>query len=793
MDKTRYREERTFVRGICRLPEEDKEAYKQKVSKLHDHFTKFNVDVSELCQWIMGFRPNNGKKDQRITLFWEFYLTPEKFINGNGNEDPDQLRLQIFDIIAGWGKESDIAETPISPELLEVLPLVSAEKKSQTAERLFERLKEFKKSHRMILLKSSAEWVYARYQRLFENYEKQHEEWEKEKKQWEDEHPELTAEIREKYNDIFKKLEVKKKTPRICKWECLKQNIDNCNFEGELLNGKKHSQLCKKYFDFTKSYKPLKGKRNKKRAKFREIAEKYLDFRRKYEKRDSFNRLLNEDRKFLWFGSAWDEYLKALNINEETILKDYGGKIPHCTIFAKDKDCEFNKHTEKCNQYKIELDNLSKSELELESLYREWRKDFVWGPGKPIFRYPSGKKLQTPKIFGKDYFEIDFDKSVLSLRLDNKGEDEWLNFGFMPWPKNYDKQPADIKDKISSVNINFIGNKPRAGFRFKVPHKKSRFRISQDEIDYLRSRKYPRKSQDQKFLDEARQLLLKNFSGNPEKEMRIMAVDLGTGSAAAAIFEGKVKKSAMSLKVIKSDKLRTNTKNGKKGKDPRGRGVSLEHIQWHIKARNEGMKKIQEKIKKYEEKQKLKSPADSKETKEKIKKDKKNEEFKFPAKSMGRLDRHIRLMLRDWVRLNAKQIIKTAEENNVDLIIFESLRGSKIPGYDDLNIEEKGRKVFWSYGKIRHKVREKAVERGMLVATVPEYNSSHICSECGNENWKKWRKNKKKKLFICANKHCSLSKGGGIDSDENAAIVIGKIFWGEIKASPKSKKNKKST
>jgi IS605 OrfB family transposase len=133
-------------------------------------------------------------------------------------------------------------------------------------------------------------------------------------------------------------------------------------------------------------------------------------------------------------------------------------------------------------------------------------------------------------------------------------------------------------------------------------------------------------------------------------------------------------------------------------------------------------------------------------------------------------------MIRDWARLNASQIIQAAENHGVDLIVFESLRGFKAKGYEKLEQEEKRRLAFFAYGRVRRKVKEKAVERGMRVVTVPYLESSQHCWSCGKkqEDLRKLRENKKIRRFKC--EFCSNK----CDSDVNAAGVLAKVFWGDI-------------
>src|SRR5207237_3065550 len=103
---------------------------------------------------------------------------------------------------------------------------------------------------------------------------------------------------------------------------------------------------------------------------------------------------------------------------------------------------------------------------------------------------------------------------------------------------------------------------------------------------------------------------------------------------------------------------------------------------------------------------------------------------------------------------NAARIVAAAQQHNCDLIVFESLRGQKAPGYEQLSddaMRDKRQLAMLSYGKIRAKAREKAVERGMRVVTVPDYKSSRMCSACGHEqkDGGRLRKKKAERLFHC--------------------------------------------
>jgi transposase len=148
-------------------------------------------------------------------------------------------------------------------------------------------------------------------------------------------------------------------------------------------------------------------------------------------------------------------------------------------------------------------------------------------------------------------------------------------------------------------------------------------------------------------------------------------------------------------------------------------------------------------------------------------------------------------MIRDWVRLNARQIIDAAINNACDVIVLESLRGFLPPGYDNVGYQarqKKARLAMFSYGLIRRKVAEKAVERGMRLVVVPYHCSSQFCSACGcrQQNIGRLKKNKQQRLFHC---ECASRKEGctcatRMNSDSNAARVLARVFWGEIDLPP---------
>jgi hypothetical protein len=180
--------------------------------------------------------------------------------------------------------------------------------------------------------------------------------------------------------------------------------------------------------------------------------------------------------------------------------------------------------------------------------------------------------------------------------------------------------------------------------------------------------------------------------------------------------------------------------------------------------------------------------------------------------------RHVRWMIRDWVRLNAQQVIAMAEKHHCDLIVFESMRGQRLPGYNQAmgEADKKRKEGMLAFGKVRRKVTEKAVERGMRTVTVPYGRSSQVCSACGRwqcdnaADEKRWKNDKRNKRFLCKHKDCALHldpstygerikeekdkrksaaikaeqcnsiQQKALDSDINGARVLARVFWGEI-------------
>jgi hypothetical protein len=445
------------------------------------------------------------------------------------------------------------------------------------------------------------------------------------------------------------------------------------------------------------------------------------------------------------------KYLEKLGIDEDSLLQRYRehNRLPHCTKLDARDGCEFNPHTEKCLLYKEKVSQLTPEEQELEKDYREWRKQFLSGPAKPHFSYPSSRELPTAKIFGEGFFKTDFGDSVLNLRLEDVPDKEWISFGFKQWPEDYDRQPSAIE--ISSVQIHFAGTRARVGFRFKVVHKSSRFKITQDDLDELRRVKYPRPSQDSEYLKEARSLLLDNFKGgNPEANMRVLVVDTGTSGGAAAHFGGREFRGCARLKVMKIDKPAESVPESVTDDSL---GLRPKHIGFHRDAISESAREIS--------------------------KSRQTEDIKLRRYDKRKLVLHTAWMIKDWVRLNVSEVVKAANETGADLIVFESHRNFSVPGYDKIDPDKKqktDRLTIFSPARIRLKVKEKAVERGMLVMTVPEFQSSKRCCKCGQRGEKDFES----RQFTCKNKQC----GGSGDSDENAARVLERVFWGDHKFDP---------
>jgi IS605 OrfB family transposase len=260
--------------------------------------------------------------------------------------------------------------------------------------------------------------------------------------------------------------------------------------------------------------------------------------------------------------------------------------------------------------------------------------------------------------------------------------------------------------------------------------------------------------------------------------LRILAVDLGEAGARAASYEGHTFQADIPLRIVKIDQCYASVppflkkdeqrqpRPGFNKDDPRG--LRKEHVGRHLEQIQRGAEAIAQH---------------------------RQEEGTEPAtlrdSDYRGLTRHLRWMIRDWARHNASQIIAAAELQRCDLIVFESLRGFRPRGYDEMDPQQKRRLAFFAYGRVRSKVIEKAVERGIRVVTVPYGFSSQICSTCGHlqKNKGRLRKNKADHRFACEcgdtnakepapqpQCKCSVRQ----DSDANAARVLARVFWGEI-------------
>ncbi len=800
MATSSYKQARTLVRRLCRLPGEDKAHFKQKIARLRTHFERFNIDVADICQWLMGLRPKETADDRGVTVFWEFFLDPAMGATEVEEALRDRWRLAVFDDVAGFHDLNEIAGEPLPHTLRGAMHQAAMRPKTPNALSLFTRLRGLDPSHRLVLLKAAAEWIVSRYQRVIQNWECQRAQWEQEKCEWEKLHPQLTEHARNAFTSIFKSLSdpdrngrtgVRRKNPRICCYERLAQHKHNCVYAGE----KGHSPLCWKYSDFLREQKGRDSKFNAKH--FATNAAKYVDELLRLKKKPS-NRKVTIHQAALerlykqvpqcqrWFKDSWKAYLHALNLSEDTIL-NYR-RLPHCLkigeTWEKSK-CEWNRHTELCLHYKDAVAALPLETLKLEPAYREWRRDYLEGPRKPSFRYPSSRDLPMPKIFGSAFHEIDFARSVLRLRLDDMPQGEWMEFGFTAWPLGY--RPGKDEVNVKSVHVNFVGSRARAGFRFDVAHRKSRFRCSQDEIDESRSRQFPRRAQDHQFLNAARKRLLESFSGVAEEEMRALAVDLGETGASGSIYQGRAHLRDSALRIVKIDACYPGVPDildfdqerippVQFQKEIDWRGLRKEHVAHHLAQIQQGASRIAE------------VRATNGLTAAALRKS----DFRG-------LTRHIRWMIRDWVRHNAAQIVALAEQEHCDLIIFESLRGFRPRGYDVMDSAQKRRLAFFAYGAVRRNVVEKAVERGMRVVTVPYGYSSKMCSGCGHKQQDegRWRRMKGQRRFECecgdpprrgrptASAIDPRSEGRcrcrlKLDSDANAARVLARVFWGEI-------------
>ncbi len=826
MSRSKYRESRTLVRRLCRLPGESRAEFKAKVARLREHFERFNTDVSDLCQWLMGLRRIAGDRNrpESFGLLGDFILDPGWDHGVLDEATADRWRLAVWDAAFGFRNEPTVRGQTLPEHLLSALRQAArhaphTDEGNSNARRLTARLGRLQPAHRLVLYKAAAEWVVARYLRGLQNWVRQHAEWVKEKQEWEAAHPALTPEVRERFTAVFRSLRdperdgrpgLRRKRPRICPAYRLAENIDNCVYAGQ----KGHAPLCWKYSEFLKENEKRNRSFNKKRfsedikrlialcVANRTRPSKFFLSPRAPDTIFKDNEPGKRPRLFQRLKDNWSAYLDHMNLTEDTILLRQ--RLPHCTTLGdlwEKSRCECNPHTELCLEYKRALASLPEEVRALEGVYRDWRALYLAGPRKPEFRYPSSRDLPMPKIFGDEFFEVDMSNSVLRLRLDDMAKGEWVEFGFVPWPRGYTPSRDDVH--VTSIHMNFIGTRARAGFRFAVPHRQGRFTCSQDQIDELRSQRFPRQAQDQEFLDAARTLLLDSFRAGAaaaRQSLRVLSVDVGMTGAACAVYEGSRHVTDEVLPIIKADRLYVGTTRppapgpgGKVPPTPPGllvvgdgdtRGLRREHVGRHLAAVARGAAAVAERRQAHSEAQSTIRDSD-----------------------FRGLKRHVAWMIRDWVRLNAAAIVRAAEKHECDVIVFESLRGKRQPTYDKLGDESERKKqegAIFAYGQLRRKVTEKAVERGMRTVTVPYHKSSRFCSKCGHEqhNAGRLRKNKERRKFICEcgeQSSAPAARGRGqargaapaalggcpcrneINSDANAARVLAMVFWGRIR------------
>ena len=336
---TKYKQERTLARRLKRPAGESPDSFKNNISRLRTHFERFNVDVSELCQWLMGLRPGGKRGGGETDEFYGFFLEPENSLLNGDESDGDKTRRIAFDFIADIS--DSLAQLKVSGSVSNSIRKTARLSLTPTAVELFKRMPVLSPAHRQVLLKAAAEWVFARYQRGADNWKIQHKAWKEEKEEWESKHPELTEEVIEAFNGIFKEIEVREKRARICSWERLSKSRDDCDFAGERLGRKNHSPLCAKYKRF---YDSNKNETSGFKRFFIKNAEEYLTQRKNSNKKQAMEAFLKNNPKASWFPEKWDKYLETLQINEEKVING----LPHCTEFGDERDCEFNKHTEKC-------------------------------------------------------------------------------------------------------------------------------------------------------------------------------------------------------------------------------------------------------------------------------------------------------------------------------------------------------------------------------------------------------------------------------------------------------------
>jgi hypothetical protein len=157
-----------MVRGVRRLPGEDRAAFRKNVKILRNHVEKFNVNVSEICQWLIGLRPSDENQDAKSGPFWEYILDPGQDAAEESEEETDRIRLKVFEVAAGLKDESELSPLSLPGTILESIRNVASEQRTKTAEKLFERMEKISSSHRRLLIRSAAVWFRVKYFRKIE-------------------------------------------------------------------------------------------------------------------------------------------------------------------------------------------------------------------------------------------------------------------------------------------------------------------------------------------------------------------------------------------------------------------------------------------------------------------------------------------------------------------------------------------------------------------------------------------------------------------------------------------------
>ncbi len=360
----------------------------------------------------MGIRPGGRRSDERSRPLWEFLIGSGKHESATDDPAYDRQRLNAFErAFLGTSDHTIPREVQAAAEYVSDLPLTTS------GQRLLERWRTLNWSHRMILLKSCAEWVFSRYERGIENYNRQIKLWRTEKREWETKNSDLTMEACAHFDRVFSELGITSRNPRICSWDRLKGQKDDCEYAGEFLKGRNHSALCVNYSRF------LEGLDKRHRKHFPGNAQLYLETRQQKAEL-SWEQAMEIALKGIpqarvWFPNAWKRYTRDV-ISEKAIREEHGGLLPHCQEF--NNRCAWNVHTEQCGLYRSSLAALPEEIRQQEAAYRRWRGNgYAWPPRKPVFQYPSAGSLPMPKLFGRDFFEIDFTRSVVRLRLDVRG------------------------------------------------------------------------------------------------------------------------------------------------------------------------------------------------------------------------------------------------------------------------------------------------------------------------------------------------------------------------------------